>query len=266
MAEEMKLLLQASEMKEKGLIDDDEFSKLKARILSSNQSLTPAPAPAPETASTEICKLVAGVTSLVGVVAAAPMFQAAQAPLQSPLQKRPATYKSVVTGESMAMDCDLTSDDVVPVDKPNPKPQAVLGCKRQATIFDKSVQSVVSVNGKKIKVSKPLSDAQPLLTAKQKDQQRDSFKCRWCDQSFNHGPARAAHEKKHSGPMRGQASLFDLKKVKQGLNEREKDREIAVQVRWCVNDIIKELEKSEIKVTFVDGKKPVKFRKDGKVG
>ena len=233
-----------------GVVTDAEFVQIKARIIGGSSPAAPSP---PSSATPDMfAPLLQGMTSFFSAAASTVAPSASTvAPSEKATPSKP-TYKNIVTGERTPMDADLTSDDCTPL-----APDSKAARKRQVSVFEQGVQSVVVCQGKKIKISKPL--APPKETSKTTTR----YACRWCDASFSHAPARTAHEKTHSGPMRGQASLFDLKKVQANLNEKQQDREIAVQVRFLVNDIIRELESIDIPIEHV-GAKPVRLRKDGR--
>ena len=142
--------------------------------------------------------------------------------------------------------------------------------RKQPTMFDAGATCTMRLQNKTILLAKPLSEPKEVQTSQQKKKRNTRLQCRWCDQMFNHAPARTQHEKSHNGPMpmqAGQKSLFDIKKLKEQMSEKQRDKEIEVQVRWCIGDIIKELEKTEVPITIIAGRsgKPLRYRKNGEV-
>ena len=171
---------------------------------------------------------------------------------------------------------DVVSGTVLPPDKcprssqkhrsPSVQsPDSLLGKRRQQpTLYQAGVESIRKIGNKTVRLTASIDEAKPLQTPAQKKQKNTFLQCRWCDEVFNHAPARKAHEKVHTGPQRGQKSMFDVAAIRKNLSDKQRDKEIEVQVRWCINDIIKEVEKIGIPVVRV-GEKPLKYRKNGTV-
>jgi len=137
---------------------------------------------------------------------------------------------------------------------------------QQPDLYAAGVQSVIQVGGKKIRLGAALTDAKPLPTSLKIKQRSTVLQCRWCDEKFNHAPARTIHEKTHTGPQRGQSSLFDLKKIREQASQGQKQREIDVQLRFLMNDLISEVEKIHGPTPIIGKRgKPLKIRKDGRV-
>ena len=177
---------------------------------------------------------------------------------------------SVIKGKDMPAKTDHVAMDVSKLPVPSPSKTTVQPRKRQSqqqpSIFEAGAHSVVHAKGKKIKIAGSLSTPKPLLDSATTRRRNTILQCRWCNEVFNHGPARTAHEKTHKGPQRGQQSVFDSAKIKAQMTERQKDREIEVQCRFCLNDIIAEVEKLAIPVRVVGNNgKETKLRNDGKV-
>ena len=118
---------------------------------------------------------------------------------------------------------DVVSGTVLPSDKcprslhkdrspPVQSADSVL-CKRkqqQPTMYQAGVESIRRIGNKTVRLTASIHEAKPLQTPAQKKQKNTFLQCHWCDEVFNHAPARKAHEKVHAGPQRGQKSMFDV--------------------------------------------------------
>ena len=130
----------------------------------------------------------------------------------------------------------------------------------QPTLFDAGAKSILTTKtGKTFVASQCTKEPTPKLSKSKEVLKATCAQCRWCDQVFNHHPARTLQ---HKGPMRGQASLFSSKVVQAQLTEAQKNAEIQKQVTSCLRDIILEVERLQVPVEDITGKKR---RKDGQI-
>ena len=264
---QLEQIAQAWQLHQTGALSIDEYAGMKAKILSAETPPPPTTSVVPNQAA------MAGIQDFFGSLAGV-INELRPSPQGLTFGTfpggSPTPVASVIKGRDMPAHTDHVAMGVDKLPVPSPRETTVTPRKRQSlqqpSIFEAGAHSVVHAKGKKIKIAGSLSTPKPLLDSATTRRRNTILQCRWCNEVFNHGPARTAHEQTHTGPQRGQRSVFDSAKMKAQMTERQKDREIEVQCRFCLNDVIAEVEKLAIPVRVVGNNgKETKLRNDGKV-
>ena len=216
----MEDIAKAWQLHQAGALTLDEFTAAKQKILAA--PVPAAPSQVSDTLSVGMSNFFGALISVINEQR--PAISSNQPTAAISQQQRPAAsasvpstpapaIASVVTGAPMDMSDAFTKGlpqkaEAQKMNKPRKRLQ-------QPDLYAAGVQSVIQVGGKKIRLGAALTDAKPLPTSLKIKQRSTVLQCRWCDEKFNHAPARTIHEKTHTGPQRGQSSLFDLKKIRE---------------------------------------------------